>query len=66
MHRDERPMTLTHRGESITFPMPGWYSHASDESTHTSADMKVSDRMLNRLKARIASITLTGFKDDAQ
>jgi hypothetical protein len=46
--------------------MPGWYSHASDESTHTSADMKVSDRMLNRLKARIASITLTGFKDDAQ
>jgi HTH-type transcriptional regulator/antitoxin MqsA len=32
--------------------MPGWYCDASDQSTHTGEDMKVSDRMLNLLKAR--------------
>lgn len=52
MHRDTRPMTLTYKGESITFDMPGWYCDSSDESIHTGQDMKVSDRMLNRLKAR--------------
>ena len=56
MHRDVRPMTLTYRGESITFDMPGWYCDASDESIHTGADMKLSDRMLNRLKARIEGL----------
>ena len=52
MHRDIRPMTLTYKGESISFTMPGWYCDSSDESIHTGQDMKVSDRMLNRLKAR--------------
>jgi HTH-type transcriptional regulator/antitoxin MqsA len=52
MHRDVRPMTLTYRSESLTFDMPGWYCDASDESIHTATDMKTSDRMLNRLKAR--------------
>jgi HTH-type transcriptional regulator / antitoxin MqsA len=52
MHRDVRPLTLTYKGESITFDMPGWYCEQSDESIHTGKDMKVSDRMLNRLKAR--------------
>ena len=51
MKRDVRPMTITYRGESLTFDMPGWYTDSSDESIHTSEDMKVSDRMLNRLKA---------------
>ena len=32
--------------------MPGWYCATSGESTHTGEDMKVSDRALNRLKAR--------------
>lgn len=50
MHRDVRPITLTYKGESITFNMPGWYCDSSDESIHTGDDMKVSDRMLNRLK----------------
>lgn len=31
--------------------MPGWYCSTSDESIHTGADMKLSDRMLNQLKA---------------
>ncbi len=52
LHRGFRPMTLTYKGESITFDMPGWYCHESDESIHTGKDMKVSDRMLNLLKAR--------------
>lgn len=56
MHRDERPMTLMYRGESITFAMPGWYCDASDESIHTGADMKVSDRALNWLKARVEGL----------
>jgi len=56
MHRDVRPMTLTYKGESITFDMPGWYCDASDESIHGGADMKVSDRALNRLKARVEGL----------
>jgi len=56
MHRDVRPMTLTYRGESITFEMPGWYCNASDESIHTGKDLKQSDRMLNRLKAKVESL----------
>lgn len=52
MQRGVRPMTLTYRAESMTFDMPGWYCDKSDESIHTGEDMKVSDRMLNRLKAR--------------
>jgi HTH-type transcriptional regulator/antitoxin MqsA len=52
MRRDARPMTLTYKGESVTFAMPGWYCDASDQSIHSGADMKLSDRMLNRLKAR--------------
>ncbi len=56
MHRDVRPMTLTYKGEKITFNMPGWYCDESEESIHTGEDMKVSDRMLNRLKARIEGL----------
>lgn len=51
MRRDTRPMTLTYKGNSITFDMPGWYCDHCDESIHTGKDMKVSDRMLNHLKA---------------
>lgn len=52
MYRGVRPMTLAYKGNSITFDMPGWYCDQSDESIHTGEDMKVSDRMLNFLKAR--------------
>ena len=52
MRRGERRITLDHGGLSLTFAMPGWYSDASEEGLHTEADMKVSDRVLNRLKAR--------------
>lgn len=52
MYRGERPMTLTYKGESLTFDMPGWYCDQSEESIHTGEDMKISDRKLNLLKAR--------------
>lgn len=52
LHRDVRPMTLTYKGESITVEMPGWYGKEPDEGIHDGEDMKVSDRALNRLKAR--------------
>jgi len=52
MYRGVRPMTLTYKDQSLTFDMPGWYCDKSDESIHTGNDMKVSDRMLNLLKAR--------------
>jgi len=51
MYRGVRPMTLTYKGESITFDMPGWYCDQSEESIHTGEDMKISDRKLNLLKA---------------
>ena len=44
-------MTLEYNGNSLTFSMPGWYCDTSEESIHTAQDMKISDRMLNRLKA---------------
>lgn len=52
MHRGVRPMTLAYKDQSITFDMPGWYCNDCDESIHSGRDMKVSDRMLNHLKAR--------------
>jgi HTH-type transcriptional regulator / antitoxin MqsA len=52
MFRGVRPLTLTYKGERLTFDMPGWYCDQSEESIHTGQDLKVSDRILNRLKAR--------------
>jgi HTH-type transcriptional regulator/antitoxin MqsA len=63
MLRSMRPMTLTYKGETITFNMPGWYCSASDESIHIGADMKLSDRMLNRLKARAEGLLVPRHSD---
>lgn len=52
MKRDSRPMTLTYEDHSITLDMPGWYCDDCGQSIHTGADMKHSDRVLIRLKAR--------------
>jgi HTH-type transcriptional regulator/antitoxin MqsA len=52
LHRDVRPFTLTYKGQSITVDMPGWYSDQPDAGVFEPEDMKVSDRALNRLKAR--------------
>ena len=56
MVRGVKQLTLNYKGESITFDMPGWYSQTSDEGIHSGEDMKVSDRVLNHLKARIEGL----------
>jgi HTH-type transcriptional regulator/antitoxin MqsA len=52
LRRDVRPLTLAYKGASITVDMPGWYGDKPDEGLFDAQDMKVSDRALNRLKAR--------------
>ena len=52
MKRDAAPMTISYKDQSATFEMLGWYCDECEESIHTGDDLKVSDRMLNRLKAR--------------
>jgi len=52
LHRDVRPLTLTYKGRSITVDMPGWYGDRPDDGIFDAEDMKISDRALNRLKAR--------------
>jgi len=51
MVRGMKQLTITYKGKSITFKMPGWYSQSSEEGIHSGKEMKVSDHMLNRLKA---------------
>ncbi len=51
MKRGVAPMTISYKDQSATFEMPGWYCDECDESIHTGDDMKVSDRMLKRLKS---------------
>jgi HTH-type transcriptional regulator/antitoxin MqsA len=58
MQRGVQPMTLTYKGARLTIDMPGWYCGASGELIHTGEDMKVSDRALNRLKAREEGLPL--------
>lgn len=56
MVRGSKQLTLSYKGESITFDMPGWYSQTAEEGIHSGEDMKVSDRILNRLKARVEGL----------
>lgn len=57
MKRGERSLTLTYKDQSITVVMPGWYSSdSSAEGLHSNDDMKVSDRALNLLKARVEKL----------
>lgn len=58
MVRDTRPMELTYKGQSVTVQMPGWYCQDSDESIHTGADMKVSDKALKELKIKVEKLLL--------
>jgi HTH-type transcriptional regulator/antitoxin MqsA len=56
MVRDTRPMTISYKGESSTFDMPGWYCHESGESIHTAEDIKVSDAALKELKIQVENL----------
>lgn len=57
MARDVRPMTITYKGNSATFDMPGWYC-VCGEGIVTAKDMDVSDRHLNMLKAQAENLVL--------
>lgn len=54
--RGVRTETLTYKGFSMTFDMPGWYPEGSNEGVHDGEDMKVSDRALHQLKAQATSL----------
>jgi HTH-type transcriptional regulator / antitoxin MqsA len=56
MVRDTRPMTITYKGQSATFDMPGWYCDDSGESIHTADDIKVSDAALKELKIKVENL----------
>lgn len=56
MSRGVRPLTLSYKGASITFDMPGWYAEGVEDGIHTGEDTKVSDRHLNLLRARIEGL----------
>jgi HTH-type transcriptional regulator/antitoxin MqsA len=56
MVRDTRPMTISYKGASSTFDMPGWYCHESGESIHTAEDIKVSDAALKELKIQVENL----------
>jgi len=58
MVRDVRPMTIKYKGNSIEVDMPGWYCENCGEGVHTGKDMLVSDRALNRLKAKVDGLLL--------
>ncbi len=59
MARGVKPMTITYKGHSATFEMPGWYC-VCGEGIVTAKDMDVSDRHLNRLKAQAENLVLPG------
>lgn len=56
--RDVRPMTITYKGHSLTFDMPGWYPKINDEGTFTDDDLKTYDRAINHLKAEAEHLLL--------
>lgn len=56
--RDVRPMTITYKGHSLTFDMPGWYPKSNDEGTFTDDDLKTYDRAINHLKAEAEHLLL--------
>lgn len=52
MVRDVRPVEFSYKGQTMTVAMPGWYCPKCGEGLYTRADMKISDRALNAMKAR--------------
>jgi HTH-type transcriptional regulator / antitoxin MqsA len=56
LDRGVRPMTFNYKGQSLTVDMPGWYGEPPAESIHSGDDMKVSDRALNLMKARVEGL----------
>jgi HTH-type transcriptional regulator/antitoxin MqsA len=56
MVRDTRPMTISYKGQSSTFNMPGWYSEKCDEAIHEADDSKAYDAALKELKIKVENL----------
>ena len=53
-----KPMTITYKGRSATFDMPGLYCFACGEGILSGKDHAISDRALNKLKAQAEDLLL--------
>ena len=53
LYRDVRPNEFSYKGETITLDMPGWYQVDGDDAIFSREDMKVHDKALRILKARV-------------
>ncbi len=56
--RDIRPLTITYKGHSKTFDMPGWYPPGDGEATFLDEDLKVYDKAIKQLKAEAEHLLL--------
>ena len=56
LRRGVRQETLSYKGFTATFEMPGWYPEGADEGIHNGDDMEISDCALNRLKAQATAL----------
>lgn len=59
--RGTRTLTLSYRSQSETIEMPGWYpadDTGAANGLHDPRDMLVSDRAINRMKAREAGVMM--------
>ena len=58
LKRGFRKITIEFSGLKETINMPGWYSNNSNNGIHSKEDMKVSDRVINKLKAKKENLML--------
>ncbi len=57
--RGVRKVVLNYRGQSETIDLPGWYPEndlTADHGVHDAKDMQISDRAINRMRARLAGV----------
>ena len=58
MIQGSRPMTITYKGRSATFDMPGLYCVECGEGLLSGKDHAIPDRALNSLKAQAENLLL--------
>jgi HTH-type transcriptional regulator/antitoxin MqsA len=58
MIHDVRPLTITYKGLSATFDVPGWYCTSCDEAVFSGKDLAMYDQELNKMKAQSENLLL--------
>lgn len=56
LKRGVRPLEVRYKGLSALIEMPGWYGEDENDAIHSGEDMKISDRALYALKARVEGL----------